>query len=77
MEELHRMVSHAGLVLAVVLAAAGAYAIVRAAAFRWFAPAGPQNRAKIKGALIWAAVFLLMAIVVFAVRNSVVDWVWG
>ena len=77
MEELHRLVSHSGLLLAVLLGAAGGIGIVRAGTARWFSPARPDRRERVRRFLIWAAVFLLMAVVVFVVRNRVVGWVWG
>ena len=77
MEDLHRLVSHFGLLLAILLGATGGFGIVRAGAVRWFSPPGPERRERVRRLLIWAAVFLLMAIVVYVVRNRVVGWVWG
>ena len=77
MEDLHKLVSHFGLLLAVLLGATGGFGIVRAAAVRWFSPPGLERRERVRRLLILAAVILLMAVMVFVVRNRIVGWVWG
>ena len=77
MEDLHKLVSQFGLLLVVLLGATGGFGIVWAGAVRWLSPPGPERLERVRRLLILAAVFLLMAILVFVVRNRIVGWVWG
>ena len=77
MEELQILVAHLGSLLTMGLGAMGGITVVWAGTVQWVSSPGPKRQERVRELLIWAGVFLLIAIVVFVSRTRVVGWLWG